>query len=120
MTGDVGDFTIMTEQTQPTRFWMPVAILTALGALAFFCVWCVIDYLLVRSPGYPEGIHDYDWIFLVAPFGIFIVDYLLAPFLRSAPRLGVSLLATVLSMALGTVFVLLIGIPFHWSIGGTF
>jgi hypothetical protein len=108
----------MSEQTHPTHFWLPVAILSGLGAAIFFGGWCVVDYLLVHSPRYPVGVHEYDWLILVAPIPILAMDYLLAPRLRSTSRLGVSLLALLLGLSLGIWLVLQFGIPFHWSIGG--
>ena len=110
----------MDELKRPVRFWSPVLILTAAGAGILFFGWCTVDLLLVRSPRYPENIHEYDnWqVSAAAVVLVFIADFLLAARLQAGSRVGVALLATALAIPLGIVLVLFLGVAFHLSIGG--
>jgi hypothetical protein len=106
-------------EVQYVPAWLvPVAALTAGNGLLLFALWCLLDYLLVRSSRYPEGVHDYDSLIpllLIAPL---VVDYFACRRFRLAPVWLICVLATLFAIPLSICFVVLFGTSFHLSIGG--
>lgn len=91
---------------------------TALLAM-FFVAWCCLDYRLVHSPQFPGNCADDDWQFVFVPLVTLAAN--LAVYRRQGLRkaLLVAILATVALSVLFLVVVVVFGIPFHVSIGGT-
>ena len=85
----------------------------------FFVAWCCLDYRLVHSPQFPGNCADDDWQFVFVPLVTLAAN--LAVYRRQGLRkaLLVAILATVALSVLFLVVVVVFGIPFHVSIGGT-
>lgn len=86
--------------------------------VAFFLAWCTIDYLLVRSPGYPGNIHRADWVFISIPIATLASNLWITRHLPRTRAILYSILGTIL-VCLALVFaVLALGVTFHLMIGG--
>ena len=99
---------------------MKVALLLNTALLAmFFVAWCCLDYRLVQSPQFPRNCADSDWVFIFIP--VLTLATNLVVYRGQGLRKSL-LVAIVASFALCVLFVgvvLVFGIPFHLSIGGT-
>ncbi len=85
---------------------------------AFFIAWCAIDYLLVRSRGYPDNIHCADWAFIFIPIVTLALNLWMTRNLSRSRAILYSILGTII-VCLALVFaVLALGVPFHFMIGG--
>ena len=107
----------MPDESRPSR---PSSImpLTGLGALMMFSLWCLIDYSLVTSPRYPQGIFDYDWVIASSPVFAFALLYWIAGIRRTRRPLLDSLLATLLAIPCCVALILFLGLPLHGALGG--
>jgi hypothetical protein len=94
-------------------------VLNAALLAIFFVAWCCLDYRLVHSPQYPRNIADDDWIFVFVPMVTLAAN--LAVYRRQGWRhsLFVAVVASIALIVLFMGVVLVFGIPFHVSIGGT-
>jgi multisubunit Na+/H+ antiporter MnhF subunit len=84
----------------------------------FFIAWCVLDYLLVTSPEYPDNIHSGDWTFAIVPIGTFACNLRVTRQL-SKPRMFLYSILGAVAMCIALALVVMVfGIPFHFQIGG--
>ena len=97
----------------------PILLLNATLLAVFFVAWCALDYCVVKSAGFPQNSHDYEWTFVLIP----LVTAAANAVAQRRRGLRVSLLtALIASVAVCLVFLvalICLGIPFHLSIGGT-
>jgi hypothetical protein len=108
----------MSDTTLPPRMLAPVAILTATGAAFLLFAWCTLDYFLVRSPRYPHGVHDYDWLLLWSPLVVFALDYVISLRLLVSRRWTACAVATLCAIPLGVALIFQFGVSFHLWLGG--
>lgn len=86
--------------------------------IAFYLMWCAIDYALVRSPNYPDNIHCADWAFLLIPVVTLGANIWITRGLSRPRSILYSILGALL-VCLALVFaVLTLGSAFHLRIGG--
>jgi len=91
--------------------------LVALGGGAIgLLTWCVLDFGLVRFA--PSRIHSFDWLALLFPFVVARVAAMLLRQPDSSPRVGLAIVAAIVSSILAFVLIAFLGIPFHLAIGG--
>jgi ABC-type antimicrobial peptide transport system permease subunit len=90
---------------------------TALLAM-FFVAWCFLDYRLVRSPQFPGNSADDDWLFVFIPLVTFATNLVVHRGQGLRKSLLVAILASVALCVLSLVALIVLGIPFHLSIGG--
>jgi hypothetical protein len=99
---------------------MKVTLLLNAALLAIFYVaWCCLDYRLVHSPRYPGNSADGDWILAFIPLVTLAANLLVDRGRGWGKSLLVAIVATVALSVLLMGVVLVFGIPFHLSIGGT-
>lgn len=97
----------------------PVVLLNAVLLGLFFAAWCVVDYCLVKSPQFPQNSHDADWTLILIPL-VTVAANLLAQRKQKLSRLLLTtIVATVAVCVIFLVMLVVLGIPFHLSIGGT-
>ncbi len=93
-------------------------LVTFISATIVFAFWCVLDYVTVRVLPYPDRVRDFDWIafgFPVLPFVVARLAWRSEPWER---RLSLSVASTVVACLLAGTLIVMLGIPFHFSIGG--
>ena len=93
-------------------------IVDAVLLIAFFIAWCLLDYLLVRSSGYPDNIHRSDWAFVLIPIVTLASNLWMTRHLSRSQAILYSILGTIVVCVVLVLAVLAIGIPFHFMIGG--
>jgi hypothetical protein len=100
---------------------MMKAILLLNSALLaiFFAAWCGLDYSLVKSPQFPQNCHDYDWTLVLVPLVTAAANVAAQRKRGLKKSLFTALVATVAVSILFLVALVVLGIPFHFSIGGT-
>ena len=86
--------------------------------VAFFLAWCTVDYLLVRSRGYPDNIHRADRAFVLIPVVTLVTNLWIARHLSRPRAVLYSILGAFAVCVLLVLAVLALGIPFHVMIGG--
>ena len=86
--------------------------------VAFFLAWCAVDYLLVRSQGYPDNIHSADWAFAMIPVVTLASNLWITRHLSRSRAVLYSILGTFALCVVLVFAVLALGIPFHVMIGG--
>jgi hypothetical protein len=97
-----------------------VTLLLNTALLAFFFVaWCCLDYRLVKSPQFPGNCADDDWLLVFVPIVALATNLAVRRRQGLRKSLFVAIIASVALSVLFLVVVLLFGIPFHLSIGGT-
>jgi hypothetical protein len=83
--------------------------------IVFFLIWCVLDFMLVRSSEYPKNIYRFDRVFLLMP-AVTLASNLWITRRLSRPM---AILYSILGVCLALMFaVVTLGICFHLSIGG--
>jgi hypothetical protein len=93
--------------------------LNAVLLVFFFAVWCVLDYCLVKSPQFPQNSHDGEWAFIFIPL-VTVVANLVAQRKQGLRKLLLTaIVATVAVCVIFLVMLVVLGMPFHLSIGGT-
>ncbi len=98
-----------------TRFVL--ATLTS-ACLGFVC-WCVLDFVTVRVLPYPGHARDFDWLVVAYPILAFVLAAVALKSESYAPRFRLSLGSTVLACLLALLLIVILGLPFHFSIGGS-
>jgi hypothetical protein len=91
---------------------------TALLAM-FFVAWCCLDYSLVQSPQFPRNSADDDWLFIFVPIVTLATNLIVHRRQGLRKSLFVAIIASVALSVLLLVVVVVFGIPFHVSIGGS-
>ncbi len=86
--------------------------------IMFFIGWCVLDYLLVRSPEYPSNIHSDDWAFAFVPIATLACNLRVTRQLSKPRMVLYSILGTLATCLTLAFAVMMFGIPFHFQIGG--
>ena len=98
---------------------MKKLIITDSGWLIiFFLGWCVMDYVLVASPDFPDNIHDCDWIFILIPIVTLLNNLWFTRRLSGVRMMLYSLAGTVAVCLFFMLAVMTLGILFHFRIGG--
>jgi len=99
---------------------LKVTLLLNAALLALFYVaWCWLDYRLVHSPQYPQNIADGDWIFALIPVLTLATNLVVYRGQGLRTALFVAVVASIVLVVLFLGVVLVFGIPFHLSIGGS-
>lgn len=94
------------------------------GTALVFVSWCVLDYILVKSPNYPQNIAEGngDYIFIAVVTLVLLVSNCLL-YVRTGSRvvtgIFVSICTTIFSLPLAAVLIWFLGVRFHFSIGGS-
>ena len=91
---------------------------TALLAI-FFVAWCCVDYRLVQSPQFPGNSADDDWLLVFVPIVTLATNLVVHRRQGLRKSLFVAIIASVALSVLFLVVLVLFGIPFHLSIGGS-
>lgn len=91
---------------------------TVMATLMIFMGWCVIDYVAVRQPDYPVRVHERDWIIFLLPLPAFLACYFCGRAFQVASTFLTSVVATILAVALSIPLIVVLGVWFHFSIGG--
>ena len=97
----------------------PVLLLNAALLGLFFAAWCVVDYSLVNSPRFPQNSHDADWAFILIPLVTGAANLVAQRKQRARTSLLTANVATVAVCTIFLVMLVVLGMPFHLSIGGT-
>ena len=97
----------------------PVLLLNAVLLGLFFAAWCVVDYCLVKSPRFPQNIHDADWAFLLIPLVTAAANLVVQRKQRLRRSLLTAVVAAVAVCGISLVMLVVLGMPYHLSIGGT-
>lgn len=86
------------------------------GAAVGLLGWCVLDFVLVKFA--PSHIHDFDWTLILFPFIVGGAGLVLLRRPGSPPPVGLAIVAAIVAIILAVLLIPLIGIPFHFAIGG--
>jgi len=96
---------------------------TSFTGVVIFIIWCIGDYITVKSPNYPENLRESsgEWILYSFMLGTLILMNYLIFIKQSAQshKIVVALCSTIGSIILGALLILFLGINFHFSIGGS-
>jgi hypothetical protein len=85
----------------------------------FFVAWCCVDYRLVQSPQFPGNSADDDWLLVFVPILTLAMNLVVHRKQGLRKSLLVAIIASVAVSVLSLVVLVLFGIPFHLSIGGS-
>ena len=96
-----------------------VLLLNAVLLGLFFATWCVVDYSLVKSPRFPQNSHDADWTLILIPLMTVAANLVAQRKQRLRRSLLTAVVATVAVCVIFLVMLVVLGMPFHLSIGGT-
>jgi hypothetical protein len=93
--------------------------LACIDATALFLLWCGADLITVQSRNYPANHGSLDWLVVAGiPASMAFNIYLMKSWsFRNAILLGLT--EAVLGVVGAVALVLIYGIPFHLSIGGS-
>lgn len=94
------------------RFGLLSSAAGAMGLVA----WCILDFVLVTFA--PARIHDFDWALACFPLAVLPAGLYVFRDLGSAAQVGLSIAVALAASVVAVLLVLLLGIPFHLSIGG--
>lgn len=86
------------------------------GAAAGVLGWCVLDFVLVKFA--PSQMHDFDWMMILFPFIVGGAGLVLLRRPDSPPPVALAIVAAIVASILAAVLIPLIGVPFHFAIGG--
>ena len=96
---------------------------TSFTGVAIFIIWCIGDYITVKSPNYPENLREgsSEWILYSFMLGALVLMNCLIFIKQSVQphKIVVALCSTIGSIILGVLLILFLGINFHFSIGGS-
>jgi hypothetical protein len=96
-----------------------VLLLNTLLLALFFIAWCGLDYCLVKSPQFPQNSGDYDWALVLVPLVTAAANFVLQRRAGIRRSLLTAIIASAAVCMLFLVLIVLFGISFHLSIGGT-
>ena len=98
------------------RGFVRASVIVALTTTLLFIVWCVVDLVYVRLPSGREAVRATEGILIaVACLGVFLAHWKLHR--GKSPGL-MALITSLLALALATLLILWLGVPFHFWIGG--
>lgn len=111
--------TTQPETPNPGPDMKRLLLLNAIVLVFYFAAWCVLDYAVVKSPGYPQNCHDCEWTFVFIPLVTLVVN-LVAQRKQGLKRsLITAIVASVAVFILFLAMLIFPGMAFHWTIGGT-
>ena len=98
---------------------MKKAVIANIAAIALlFVLWCTLDYLIVKSSGYPDNVREWDWLIWIAPGTIIPLN--IAMFRHQQLLVQVIMIVAASALSLFALYYAVgyLGMAFHFSIGG--
>ena len=98
---------------------MKKAVIANTAAVALlFALWCTLDYIIVKSSGYPGNVRQWDWIIWIAPCTIIPLNIVMFRHQQLLVQVIMIVAASALSLFALHYAVVYPGMAFHFYIGG--
>ena len=99
--------------------YMKKAVIANIAAIALlFFLWCTLDYIIVKSSGYPDNVRRWDWLIWIAPCTFIPLNIALFRHQQLLVKVIMIIAASALSLFALHNAVIYLGMPFHFYIGG--
>jgi putative effector of murein hydrolase len=97
---------------------MKTAIANTTAIILLFALWCLFDFLVVTSSGYPGNAHRGDWLIWIAPVTIVLLNIYIFRHRALIVQFLLAIAASAVSLVVLLCTILYLGIQFHFFIGG--
>ena len=99
--------------------YMKKAVIANIAAIVLlFVLWCALDYLLVKSSGYPDNLRQWKWLIWIGPGTIIPLNIVMFRHQQLLVQVIMIVAASALSLFVLQYAVVYYGMGFHFYIGG--